>query len=596
MNLQAEFIDILANWLKTEPDNEGAPDISVGEFTLADNPALLLEISNQMNEHEDFLSFKTFQKLLLSQNEKPAPPKKDDPGFDPPGLKYRSRSERNTAKIYRYKKAHKTYEERYTRHQKAFAKPRAALSGYRANADGYLDYCQNTLSDGGANNSTDSADTFFFKTRPFKISEAARRRHSFLTGGTGSGKSEALKFLIRHYETKNTDTAVIVLDPHGKLAREVAKFREHKGNERLVYIEPGLSEKHAPVLNPFETDDISIAALETGSAQLMAAFEQILSGFTLNMESLLLPCLSVLLHRENSDLSDFVRFMDNKRNTDLVHYGAEHLPFDEHRSFFAHQFHSSHYDSTREALRNRFQSLLNIPTIKQFTCGRSTINLPKLIDEKKVIVLNLSVSGASKNATRVIGQFVTALVQGYAMRRESQYKNPKTPIHFFADECQYFVSGTTEEILGESRKYGLYLTLATQRTDQVGAKILDAILGNVGLFLVGKNRGKTVTKMSKEVNIDGDDIRSLGTGSFYLGQSGRISVRTKLPLVGNKYAMTLPDWKTVRQTQLGKYYRPISKERKRPVGNTKTNSSGAASHKPAFEFPVFGQPKPKSKS
>ena len=328
----------------------------------------------------------------------------------------------------------------------------------------------------------------------------------------------------------------------------------------------------------------------------MAAFEQILSGFTLNMESLLLPCLSVLLHRENSDLSDFVRFMDNKRNTDLVHYGAEHLPFDEHRNFFAYQFHSGHYDSTREALRNRFQSLINIPTIKQFTCGRSTIDLPKLIDEKKVIVFNLSVSGASKNATRVIGQFITALVQGYAMRRENIYKNPKTPIHFFADECQYFVSGTTEEILGESRKYGLYLTLATQRTDQVGAKILDAILGNVGLFLVGKNRGKTVTKMCKEINIDGDDIRALGIGSFYLGQSERISVRTKLPLVGNKYAMTSAQWQTVKKAQLKKYYRIISNNSARSVGNAKPAKSGTATQKTSFDFPVFGKPKPTTKS
>ena len=90
MNLQTEFNDILNSWLETAPDKHGALDICVGEFILADNPALLLEISNQMSEHEDFLGFKTFQKLLLSQNEKPTPPKQDDPEFDPPGIKYRS--------------------------------------------------------------------------------------------------------------------------------------------------------------------------------------------------------------------------------------------------------------------------------------------------------------------------------------------------------------------------------------------------------------------------------------------------------------------------------------------------------------------------
>jgi len=466
------------------------------------------------------------------------------------------------------------------------------IQGYRANPDGYLDYCKSALCGNGKDDQAAGLDEIFFISRPLKISEASRRRHSFLTGGTGSGKSEALKHLIRHYETKNTDTCVMVLDPHGKLAREVAKFEEHKTSDRLVYIDPNLSEKCHVVLNPFETDDISISGLETQSAQLMAAFEQILSGFTLNMESLLLPCLSVLLHRPDSDLSDFVRFMDKKRNADLIHYGAEHLPFDEHRSFFEHQFHSTHYDSTREALRNRFQSLLNIPTIKQFTCGQSTINLPKLIDDKKIIVFNLSVSGASKSATRVIGQFITALAQGYAMRRDRIPKNPKTPIHFFADECQYFVSNTTEEILGESRKYGLFLTLATQRTDQVGPKILDAIMGNVGLFLVGKNRGKTVSKMSGEINIDGDDIRGLPTGNFYVGQTGRISIRTKLPYVGAKFGMSAAGWKTVKSEQMKSYYKTSVKPHPRKPQTSKPNTGTADKGDLSFEFPELTKPQP----
>jgi len=591
-NLQTEFLDMLSAWLNLAQDEEGFPDIELGEFTLASNPDLIWDICDQITPHEDLMSYKTFQKLLLSHNEKPPRPDKDDPSFDPPGIKYNSATERKVARAYRYKQAIKDYEKRHTRYQEIFAQPRARIQGYRANADGYLDYCKNALCGDRQNDSASALDEIFFISRPLKISESARRRHTFLTGGTGSGKSEALKYLIRHYETKNINTCVMVLDPHGKLAREVARFSEHKESDRLVYIDPNLSEKCHVVLNPFETNDTSVSGLETQSAQLMAAFEQILSGFTLNMESLLLPCLSVLLHRPDSDLSDFVRFMDKKRNADLIHYGAEYLPFDEHRSFFEHQFQSTHYDSTREALRNRFQSLLNIPTIKQFTCGTSTISLPELIDGKKVIVFNLSVSGASKSATRVIGQFITALVQGYAMRRDRIPKNPKTPIHFFADECQYFVSNTTEEILGESRKYGLYLTLATQRTDQVGAKILDAIMGNVGLFLVGKNRGKTVSKMSGEINIEGDDIRGLPTGNFYVGQTGRISVCTKLPYVGTKFSMSATDWKTVRTGQIKQYYKPVPKVAHRNVGNTKT-SARTQEHKPAFEFPKFGNPKVK---
>jgi len=62
----------------------------------------------------------------------------------------------------------------------------------------------------------------------------------------------------------------------------------------------------------------------------------------------------------------------------------------------------------------------------------------------------------------------------------SRQKGKRRAIHLFADECQYFVSPTIKQIMGEARKFGLYATLATQRTEQVGKDLLDAIFGNVG--------------------------------------------------------------------------------------------------------------------
>ncbi|MBL1430675.1 MAG: type IV secretion system DNA-binding domain-containing protein [Robiginitomaculum sp.] len=587
MEIYDSFHQVLNDWLQEPLTPKTNGDIKIGEMQLKENPALVLELSEKLERVEGWLTFTAFQKLFQSKLQKPIPPQETDPIFDPSNIKYESPNQRQIAVSYRYKKALQEYEKRYARYTQISEESRTIVSNYRADIGGYLEFVETTLSSAAPVNS----GSFFFEPWPVNIHEAARKRHTFLTGGTGSGKSEALKLLIRHYETKQTDTALVILDPHGKLAHDVALFAEHQHNDRLVYIDPNLSSQHTPVLNAFEVSDKSVSSLETQSAQLMAAMEQVLAGFTLNMESLLLPCLTVLLHRDGSDLSDLVRFMDKGRNRDLVNYGIQHLPFDEHRIFFETQFFSQHFDSTKEALRNRFQSLINIPTIKQFTCGSSTFDLESLIDQKKIIVFNLSISGAAKNSTRVIGQFITALVQSYAMRREQNQNNPKTPIHFFADECQYFVSRTTDDILGESRKYGLFLTLATQRTEQVGGRTLDAILGNAGLFLVGKNRGKTVSKMSKELDIEPNDIRSLPTGSFYLSQSGRTCIRTKLPLVGQKYAMKAKDWEKVRQEQLDRYYRQTNKV-------TRQHSSGKAAStnapKPKLSFPEMPPIKPKT--
>jgi len=562
MTTQKSYDQALKKWLEIAPDEYGAPDLSVGNFILNKNEQLILELSETVSNNSDLMSFSTFQKLLLTKGEKPKPPILGDSIFDLPNISYDSPLERQVASVVRYKNAQKDYEKRNAHYQETFERPRALVSSYRANTDGYLDYVRSAFAD--------DPNSFFFKSLPFRISENARRTHTFLAGGTGAGKSEALKFLIRHYETQNTETAVIILDPHGKLAAEVAAFSEHLQNDRLAYIDLNLSDVHKATLNAFETSDKSEKGLETQSAQLKSAFEQILGGFTLNMESLLIPCLTLLLHRDGSDLSDFVRLMDKKHNHDLIRYGQEHLPFEGHRTFFKERFFSNLYDSTKEALINRFQHLLNVPTIKNFTCGPSTFDLEALIDKKKVVIFNLSIAGASRDAVTVIGQFITALVQSYAIRRDKLQNRPKVPIHFFADECQYFISNTTEEILGESRKYGLYLTLATQRTEQVGAKLLDAILGNVGLFFVGRSLGKTLPKMSKTIEVAEDEISKLTAGRFFVKQTGRSAICTRLPLVGQKYAMNEVEWCNVKNQQLSLFYKPVPTESARSTSPLKT--------------------------
>jgi len=121
-SLQNTFLKALDNWLNIEPDIDGAPDINVGKFALNSNPSLTRHLCELITPHDALMSYKTFQKLLLSHNEKPTKPDKDDPSFDPAGIKYSSETERRIAKAYRYKQAIKDYEKRHTRHQKIFAR------------------------------------------------------------------------------------------------------------------------------------------------------------------------------------------------------------------------------------------------------------------------------------------------------------------------------------------------------------------------------------------------------------------------------------------------------------------------------------------
>lgn len=75
--------------------------------------------------------------------------------------------------------------------------------------------------------------------------------HTYITGGTGSGKSELIKSLIWHYLTRNKGTGLVLLTPNGDIAEQVAKFWVNLESNRLIYIEPSL-DGYFPCLNPFD--------------------------------------------------------------------------------------------------------------------------------------------------------------------------------------------------------------------------------------------------------------------------------------------------------------------------------------------------------
>ena len=538
-------------------ENSPPQSLVIGEFNLGnENPRLTVSFCNELaSRFGCFATFTEFQKVFQTSITAPKPLDPNDQAFDPP-KQITGTTERRIARAYLYRKALHAHKTDLLRHDKKLALRARVFSNYRGDRNGYLAYIVDTFQMAFGSN----LERFFFTPKSLNLSLEARRRHTFITGGTGSGKSNTLKHIIRHdlQQSAGNPSSVVVLDPHGQLAKEVARMEENIINDRLVYIAPHLVRDRYITINPFEVRDTSISTLEVQSAQLISALEMIVAGFSLNMESLLTPIVTVLLHRPNSDFSDLVRFMDDDRNDDLVGYGVSKLPYDEHREFFATQFHSQNYKSTKDALRNRFQALLNVPTIKRFLCGKSTLNLEDAIDDGKVIIFNFSASKTAKGATRALGQFMTALIQGYAIRRDEIRGNPKTPIFLYADECQYFCSPAVEEILGESRKYGLHLTLATQRTKQVGDVILDAIFGNVGTFIAGRNKGKTLALMAKELNVEAEEIRELKIGQFCVSSLEGEPVFVRVPEVRAKDVnMSQEEWANTLINQIDSYYSPV---------------------------------------
>ena len=164
--------------------------------------------------------------------------------------------------------------------------------------------------------------------------------HTYIVGGTGSGKSELMKNMI-YDRMKRAKSAVIVIDPKGDLSREVSRWKENAENpERLVYFDPVLFNDKTPVINPFDLGDKSKNNIQRAIFELRQSFDQILSqidgGFTPAMKNILGHILSVILRRGGS-LGDVHRFLDKNLNADLLEYGQKSAD-EQDNTFFNGEF------------------------------------------------------------------------------------------------------------------------------------------------------------------------------------------------------------------------------------------------------------------
>lgn len=150
--------------------------------------------------------------------------------------------------------------------------------------------------------------------------------------------------------------------------------------------------------------------------------------------------------------------------------------------------------------------------------------------------------------------------------------NQRHPIHLFVDECQYFVSPTISEILGETRKFGLFITLATQRIENLEPSLQDAILGNVGTLWIGSSRHITAEKLARETDISAERIRLLPNLQFFEVATGHPTKCQRLRYIGNRFAMSLSLWKKVMTEQAQKHYRKTSSSGSSPITPNKKQS------------------------
>lgn len=413
--------------------------------------------------------------------------------------------------------------------------------------------------------------TLFFSFRPLPVAIDSLKAHCYIGAGSGHGKSELIKRLA--YGLMLHKKGVIILDPHGELALQVAQWQEFSEHpDRLIYFAPKLASPTldtVPVINPlsslYKNPDLD-SAVENFLAVMVAIVGED-SELSTRMKTVLKPCLYTLAHHENATIYDIFDFLgDDEKGRAWVETARKTL---ENRALLdtLSDFFETHYKTTKSAIRDRLRALLSSDGLdKCLASGASSIDLKSAMDSGKIIVFNLAGMGA--DTCGAFGRFIVGAVQNIAMQRHEQASHERKPVFMFLDEADRFISDAVVDIYKETRKYGLHLGIAQQITGfRMKADTYRAIIGNSRVRFSGNAGGdeQTAIDLARQTGTNKDDIRALPPLHFLVQEKQNTAKRFCLmydkngetkgaELLGNNHAMTAEQWQAVKSFQIARYY------------------------------------------
>jgi len=336
--------------------------------------------------------------------------------------------------------------------------------------------------------------TFRGEMKRFGIKTDDRRRHIYVVGKTGMGKTELLKNMV--IQDIRNGNGVGFVDPHGEAAEEILKFIPEERIKDVVYINPADIEN--PIaFNIMEDVDAEYRHLIAGG--LMGVFKKIWPDvWSSRMEYILNNAILALLDIPGSTLLGVNRLLsDPDWRAEVVEKVKDPVV----KAFWTKEFsrYSQRYEvEATAAIQNKIGQFISSPLVRNIIGQeKSTIDIRKIMDEKKILIMNLSKGRIGEDSSRLLGALLVTKLQLAAMSRVDIAEKERNDFILYIDEFQNFSTDSFANILSEARKYRLSLVLAHQYIKQMEEKVMDAVFGNVGTtisFRVGAEDGEFLEK------------------------------------------------------------------------------------------------------
>lgn len=366
--------------------------------------------------------------------------------------------------------------------------------------------------------------TFFARTNargqnvPFGIKAKDRQRHMYVIGKTGMGKSTLLENMAAQ-DIKNGE-GMAFIDPHGSAIETLLEYVPEERLDDVVYFAP-FDMEHPISFNIME--DVGADKRHLVVSGLMSTFKKIwVDAWSARMEYILTNALLALIEYPDTTLLSVNRMLADKSYRDKV---VDHIKDPAVKAYWVDEFANYTERFAAEALpaiQNKIGQFTGNPLIRNIIGQpKSSFDVRKMMDEKKILLVNLSKGLVGETNADLLGSMLITKIYLAAMSRAelppAQMKQMPN-FYFYVDEFQSFANSTFSNILSEARKYHLNLIIAHQYVEQMEEEVRNAVFGNVGTtvaFRVGPFDAETLEPIFQP-QFMANDLVNLGFAQIYL--------------------------------------------------------------------------------
>lgn len=322
------------------------------------------------------------------------------------------------------------------------------------------------------------------------LTESERERHMYIIGGTGNGKTTMLQYQI--IQDMQNGKGVAVIDPHGDMAETLLRYVPEDRIKDVIYFNP--DDISRPIgMNLLEipeglSEDEEMREKDLVTEALISVFRKIFSDEDTGghrIEYVLRNAIQTALTVKDATIftvfdllndptyrSKVVAKLDNK---DLINFWKHELGK-------AGDMQKVKMSAGITAKIGRF--LFSASAKRILEQPKSTINFEDILDQGKILICNFSKGLIGEDTSELFGITILAKLQLASLRRARVKQTERKPFFLYVDEFQNFATTSFVQMLSESRKYRLFLTMAEQSTSQQkDQQMVQIILANVGTVI-----------------------------------------------------------------------------------------------------------------